>query len=261
MKRSFLAAACVLSLSALMSAHAAPLVIGASVEVADLDNQAFLPTPVVSDTDGLRKNVYFSLNGGIEQGASAGLLVLDQRPAGSNGGWSPLLAFCLEPDAWLSPFNNPYTVKSLPGAGYAASASGAISELWGRYFSQVTNDTNAAAFQVAVWELAYGTTDKNLATGDFILTASTSNLAAVRNTAQSWLTNLNGDVTQMAQGLVALQDNEAQRNKQDLLTQGQATPLQSQQNQVPEPGMLGLLAAGLTGLGLARRRARRPCQA
>ena len=250
MKLSFLSAACVLSFSALLQAQAGPLVIGGLVEVADTDNQAFLPTPVLGNNDGLRANVYFSLNSGAEKGASAGLFSLDQRAWGSSSNWSQLLAFCLEPDVWLTPFNNPYTVKSLSGAGYAATVSGAISELWGRHYSQVTDDTTAAAFQVAVWELAYGTTDKNLSTGDFMLTANTNNAAAVRNTAQAWLTSLDGTGPK-AQGLVALQDNESQRNNQDLLTQGQ----------VPEPGMLGLLAAGLAGLGLARRRARRQHQA
>lgn len=250
MKLSFLSAACVLSLSVLLHAQAGPLVIGGSVNVGDTNGDVFTPSPVAADTNGLYASVQFMLNSLSNPNTyAAGLFVLNQHAVSSTGNWSQLLAFCLEPNTFLQgegkSFNNPYTVKSLTGAGYG-SVSGAISELWGRYFSQVTNDTNAAAFQVAVWELAYGATDKNLATGVFQLTSG----GVVQTTAQGWLTSLKLDGTNMARGLVALQDDRSGSNLQDLLTQGE----------VPEPGMLGLLAAGLAGIGLARRRARRQRQ-
>jgi len=263
MKRSFLSAACFLSLTALLLPPNSAPVVGGSVEVADRGNQAFLPTPGVGNTDGLRQNVYFHLNGGHEKSAPADLFVPDQRPEAPNSSWSQWLTFCFEPDVWSTLLNHPCPVKSLPGAGHAAFAGGTTSGLWGRHHSSLTNDTNntnAAASQVAAWELAYGNTDKSLSTGDFMLTASASNATAASNTAQAWLTSLDGTGTK-AQGLVVLQDNGGQPNNQDLPTQGEVPkPGVLTQDQVPKPGMLGLLAVGLASLSLARRSARRQRQ-
>lgn len=226
----------VASLAMLSSAaHAIPLTFGDLVEVSNQSGTAFTPSPVSTDSNGLYSNVSFLLNGTRSVSASAGLFVLDYRQATP---WEQFLAFCLEPDVYLTPFSNPYTVNSVASAGYAAEP---IAELWGRYRGSVTSDATAAAFQVALWELAYGTSDGNLATGDFRLMTT----GTVFNTAQSWLSSLNG-TGPLATDLFVLVNNQNLANRQDLLTSGPVS--------VPEPGTLTLMGAGLAGLLATRRR-------
>lgn len=248
MKSFYLSLVTALTLATASQSHAAPLVLGDQVNVGNTSGSVFTPTPVSADSDGLFTNVRFSLNGGTSQSASAGLFVLDYQhvPAAVGTSWQQFLSFCLEPDVSLYAssyvFDNPYTVKSMAGAGYSA-VSDAISELWGRYFSGITSNTTAAAFQVALWELAYGTSDKNLSTGDFKLSDPNS---GVGTQAQSWLKSLNG-MGPKAEGLVVLVDKENSYERQDLITQGHV---------VPEPGLLALLGVGLAGVAVTRRRTR-----
>jgi hypothetical protein len=208
----------------------------------NVDNRAgsvFTPSPIAGDANGLYTNVTITVNGGNVE-VAAGMFVLDYRDANDpSAPWEQFLSFCLSPDVWLMPFDNPYTVHSLSASSspYRAKA-GLIAEFWGRYRGSVTNDVTAAAFQVGLWELAFDS-GKNLSAGSFRLATS----GDVFDTAQTWLSSLDGKGPR-ASGLIVLVDKAGGPDRQDLITQ------------IPEPGTLALIGFGLAGLGLARRRAR-----
>ncbi|HYF57987.1 MAG TPA: hypothetical protein VEA81_03425 [Burkholderiaceae bacterium] len=222
-------------------AGAAPIETGSLYRIENREGGVFTPTPAGGDSNGWYTDLTIRVDGAT-QGVSAGLFVLDRAGFGTAGPWSTLDAFCLQPEVFLVPFSNPYLATSLAGSRF--DASGLVSELWGRFRASVVDDASAAAFQVALWELAYRETDRNLDTGAFRL-ASTS--AAVRTRAQGWIDALDGTGPR-ADDLVVLVSDPRSADRQDLLTTGR----------VPAPASIGLTALGLGALlGVRALRIRR----
>ncbi len=113
-----------------------------------------------------------------------------------------------------------------------------LERLWGTYFDDTLTNTDAtygAAFQVAVWKIAFENTVGNLDLFDNAQDMYFSSATAISNLAQSWLDVINaGGGTSVELALIKSAD------KQDLITV------------VPAPGALALL--GLAGLTARRRR-------
>jgi len=121
---------------------------------------------------------------------------------------------------------------SVPG-GMGLARETRIAELVARHYGDAfASDSNAAAFQLAVWELVSDDAP-DLATGVFQVNSAPEDTI---NTAALWLGQINGEFTASVFALTSI-------GAQDYLVAG---------NLIPAPGTLGLLAIG--GLAAARRR-------
>jgi hypothetical protein len=201
------------------TAAASPITLGSQVNI---DDAQFW------DPINLSSSVKVSING-VGSTIRSGLFDIDATTV-PGGDYVRLLAFCLQPDVLLRKYDNPYTAVDIGSSAVVGDATA--------YRDDVVDGVSAAAFQVAVWELAFDG-DDDLSSGNF----QSTNPSAVLTLANTWLASL-GSLTATAKNLVVLQDDPQgpYGDKQDLLIQ------------TPIPGTLGLVGLGLLGLGGLRRK-------
>jgi hypothetical protein len=121
--------------------------------------------------------------------------------------------------------------------------------LWGSFYSEVANKKDAAAFQMAVWEIAF---DDDLRLSDpsgdvYVTAAQYGDDYAVLEKAQGWLSQIKFGYDDFGNPV------DLQSQEMVLLTDGD---LQDLVAPVPEPASMLALAAGI-GFIAARRRNRK----
>jgi hypothetical protein len=139
--------------------------------------------------------------------------------------------------------SDPTTLNYFQTLGPNPQASGTsivqeAEHLASNWLGQVTNVDQSAAFQIALWDIAF---NNGLATSTFTATANGTNAATVNGLVSTYLGNLSGPISEQ---LTFLQD--PLNNSQNLVT---FTP-------VPLPAAGWLLLSGISALlVLGRRRA------
>lgn len=159
-----------------------------------------------------------------------------------NGGAS-FESYCVDLYQFIS-FGTLYTEYGAPTTAHAFAnnrASADLGRLFANNFGAVNNSVTEAAFQIAVWEIAFekSTNPYSLTLGDATFTGGSADSTGALTLASSWLSGLgNGN----GSGIRVLESGE----HQDVVY----AP-------VPEPETYALLMAGLGAVSFMARRRKR----
>ena len=163
-----------------------------------------------------------------------------------NGG-PTFTSYCVDLYETIS-FSDPaYTNYSLvDGSAHFIAPHAAADADIGKLFSAghvVNNATTSAAFQIAIWEIAFETSGSyNLGTGTATFSGGTAASSGALTLATSWLGSL-GANTMDVKVLESLTSRNIKGHQDVVFAQA-----------VPEPSTYALMAAGLMSLGFVARR-------